>query len=320
MRESVAKSLPPSASPGKRGKGLCRKVANHYLCAKDQREGIMEKRSKYSLRRGRSGLGAGVLALCLLAACSDDEGSGFQPTLPATTGSNVVTIEHLGSVSSSYDWQLTYQNGRLTKAYGILRDEDSELDKSFYYTSKLSYSRRAVSVTNTSDEDVSLSLNSSGYIEEMTVDRNIYEFSYTNGRLTGWEKTVFESSFGQATQYVSSATLTYSDGNLKTISYSGADGEEALLTFTSTQIQNVNGLLPVAVEQELGCLGFEHLYYAGLLGKATTNLVASVAYTFENDSTQNYTMEFEYSTRGGDVVLCSYHNQDGLVASVSYTY
>lgn len=304
----------------KAGADMAKTVSNHYLCGHTNEKESMEKPSHLSLRRGLCIFGSSALSLLLLSSCSDDEGSGWKPTLPATTGSNVVTIEHLGSVSSSYDWQLTYQNGRLTKAYGVLRDEDSSLDKSFYYTSKLSYSSRAVSVTNTSDERVSLSLNSAGYIEEMTVDRNIYEFSYTNGRLTGWEKTVFESSFGQVAQYTSSATLTYSDGNLKTIAYSGADGQEALLSFTATQIQNTNGLLPVAVEQELGCLGFEHLYYAGLLGKATTNLVASVAYTFENDSTQNYTMDFEYSTRSGNVVLCSYHNREGLVSSVSYTY
>lgn len=258
--------------------------------------------------------------LLSVSSCSDDETPAMRPTLPADGAAAVRSITHLGSVMSTYDWTFSYADGRLVTAQGVMRDPSATLDRSFSYTSQLSYGPWSVGVYNSSGEAVQLQLTSQGYIERMTVNRNIYEFYYRDGRLAGWSKTIFENSFGQVEQYKSSATITYDNGNLQRIDYVGADQETVTLTCTPSALVNSNGLLPEGISQELGCLGFEHLYYAGLLGRPTTNLVQQVTFTHSQHPEKDYTLEFEYGTTNGDVTLCNYHTADGGVASVSYTY
>lgn len=258
--------------------------------------------------------------LFALSSCSDDEEPAMRPTLPADGAASVKSITHLGNVMSTYDWTFSYSDGRLYAAQGTMRDPSPEIDRSFSYTSQLSYGPWNVGVYNSSGENVQLQLSSQGYIERMTVNRNIYEFQYRDGRLSGWNKTIFENSFGQVEQYKSSATITYDNGNLAKIDYVGVDNEAVTLTFTTSSMSNGNGLLPEGISQELGCLGFEHLYYAGLLGRPTNNLVQRVNFTHSRNPELDYTLDFEYGTSNGNVTLCNYHTPDGGVASVSYAY
>lgn len=260
------------------------------------------------------------MALTVSSCSGDDDPEPFKPQLPAAGGSSLCSITHLGSVMSCYDWTFTYSNERLVSASGTVRDPSSDIDGSFSYTSKLSYGTSSVGVENSSGEETSVTLNSQGYIERMTVNRNIYQFTYVDGRISGWNKTVFETSFGQAMQYRSSASIEYQNGNLSRIIYTETDNQPDTLTFTASSLVNYNGLLPETVSKELGCLSFEHLYYAGLLGRPTINLVKSLSYASGTSSSENYTIDFEYSTRDGNVVLCNYHTPDGAVASVSYGY
>ena len=71
------------------------------------------------------------------------------------------------------------------------------------------------------------------------------------------------------------------------------------------------------MSKQLGLLGYEHLYYAGLLGRPTANLVKSIAFEFE-DASRNYTLDFDYSLRSGNIELCNYYTPDGSPASVNY--
>lgn len=252
-------------------------------------------------------------------SCSDDE-EPFLPTLPARGGSNVRSITHLGSVPSCYDWQFTYAGKRLSKAQGVVRDPSPAIDQSYKYNSALSYQAHGVRIKNSNNEKTNVVLNAQGYIQSMTVNRNIYNFVYNpEGRLIAWNKIVFEDSFGQAQQYRTSASIEYENGNFSRIVYISTDKKPVILTFTPSTWPNFNGLLPSTATLELGCLGFEHLYYAGLLGISTENLVQSISYEFEN-SEKNYQTKFEYSLKGGNVVLCNYHTADGSAASVSYGY
>ena len=67
-------------------------------------------------------------------------------------------------------------------------------------------------------------------------------------------------------------------------------------------------------------MGYEYLYYAGLFGAATQNLVKSVSYEFPNEQL-NYTLNFSYSFRNdGNLDLCSYYSSNGQPASVNYDY
>ena len=154
----------------------------------------------------------------------------------------------------------------------------------------------------------------------MSVNKNQYDFEYIDGRLVKWEKTAVESSMGQILSYKSSATIEYMNGNFSKITYMGPDGAKITISFTASDLQNRNGVLPELVGKELGCLGFEHLYYAGLLGRSSSNLVKNISYTNDKDASQNFDTSFEYSIKNGNVVLCNYHTPTGGVASVSYEY
>ncbi len=261
---------------------------------------------------------AGITMSVMATACSsDDHAPIFQPTLPAKGGDPVRSIAHQGSIMTSYDWNLSYDGTRLVRADGTMRDADAKVDKSYRYTSYLGYGTSWVSVSNQPGEGISVQLNSEGYIERMTVGQNDYRFRYLDGRMTDWSKTVYENTFGQQAMYTSTGKITYDNGNYSKLEYVGPDGENATLTFTPTAQLNRNGLLPVGVSREMGMLGFEHLYYAGLLGRPSINLVQRVEYT---SARQTYTLNYEYSTRGGNTVLCNFHAPDGHAASVIYTY
>lgn len=265
-----------------------------------------------------------LLTVCMagiaVTSCSDDDPPAMRPKLPGNGAGNVRTIRHRGGQTQSYDWTFSYSDGRLVEASGIVRDPNTTIDGSFAYTSKLGYRHDGVDVYNSSGEKTAVTLNADGYIERMTVNRNIYRFYYRDGHLAEWEKTIFENSFGQAQQYTSSGRFTYTNGNITGIEYKEAGAEPVSLTLQPADLLNSNGLLPEAISKELGCLGLEHLYYAGLLGLPTKNLVKSISASYPSQPDKNYTIHFEYSTRNGNTDLCNYHTPEGQVASVNYEY
>lgn len=263
----------------------------------------------------------GAMTLALIACGGDDDPIIFKPTLPSAGGDALTSVTHLGSVMACYDWKLTYNGGRLVAGVGTLRDSSSTTDGTFSYTSSITYGTRDVAVTNSSGEVTDIALNTAGYIARMSVNSNSYEFTYdSDGHVTAWKKTVVETSFGQAVQYYSSALLTYDDGNLVRIVYTETGNPADTLEFTPSSLVNTNGLLPETVGKELGFLSFEHLYYAGLLGRPSENLVESLSFKSGSNATENYIIDFEYSMKNGNTVLCNYHTPDGGVASVSYGY
>ena len=265
-----------------------------------------------------------LLAATSFTSCGNDDPAPLRPSLPSTNSTHVRTITRLGSVESGYDWQFTYAGGRLTQAVGTLREASPQIARSFSYTSRLAYKPRAVTMNTSSGENVKLHLNMLGLIDQMTVNRNVYTFSYdANGRLITWTKTVFEESLGQAQQYNSSAVIAYTPtGALNQITYNGTDSRRVILTFTSLAQANVDGLMPPTISQEMGILGYEQLFYAGLLGKAPAQLVQSVTREYPDavPSAPAAITTFEYGFHNGSVTLCNYHLADGAVASVSYTY
>lgn len=280
-------------------------------------------RKEYSHMVGKVCCVAFATLLSVVAGCSNDDAPApvMRPQLPAEGGAPVKSISHMGSVLSSYDWDFSYSDGRLVSAAGVMRDPAADLDKTFSYVSKIAYGSSNVAVSNSNGAVTDVKLNSSGYIERMTVNGNIYEFRYIDGRLAGWNKTVFENSLGPAAQYYSSAQIEYLNGNFSRIVYTETGNAPVVLTFTPSAHINRNGLLPETVSKELGVLSFEHLYYAGLMGRTTANLVSRISVSYPDEaSSRNYTIDFEYNEQKGNTVLCSYHTPDGNLASVNYGY
>lgn len=263
-----------------------------------------------------------------IASCSSDDNkvTTLTPTLPSSGNQPVVSITRLGSIESGYDWSFTYADGRLTKADGVLRDPSAAVDRTFSYTSTFSYGEKSVTLNSSAGEKISLFLNASGFVEKMMVNRNVYSFQYNySGQLSAWSKQVFEESLGQIQQYNSHATIDYdSQGALQRIVYVGTDNRQTILTFTSETRDNRNGIMPPTIARELGCIGFEQLYYAGLLGRPTCKLVKSIKYDYYDDAGNIYStsnVDFEYGYQNNNTTICYYHLKGtNEVASVSYGY
>lgn len=257
-----------------------------------------------------------AMATLLAASCSDDDHPALKPVLPSTTGYNLHVVTNRGNSEPCYDWRFTYQGGRLTKALGTMHSADA--GESYSYTSQLTYGYQQVKVKNSTGSDTQLTLNSLGYVAEMRVNRNVYTFNYgLDGRLVKWKKVVYDESVGIGQSYTTTADIEYLGGNISLISYVETGNAPVILRFTPTIVPNSNGVLPPTVSKQLGLLGYEHLYYAGLLGRPTANLVKSIAFEFE-DASRNYTLDFDYSLRSGNIELCNYYTPEGSPASVNY--
>ena len=274
----------------------------------------------HTLRFTTLGLVLTALLTLSFTSCSEDDTVGIIPTLPANGGSNVKKISHSGKMMKNYDWTFSYNGPRIVSAFGIIRDPQDNIDKSYSYTSNLGYGENYISVHNSNGKPVKITLNNDGFISNMQVGRNDYNFLYENKRLVLWSKTIFEDSFGQATQYSTSAKITYNNGNLESIVMTGPDNIAVTTNFVAHTIENKNGLLPEAASEQMGCLGFEHLYYAGLLGKSTKNMVKSLTVSYADNSKKSYTLNFEYGIEGNNVTLCNYHTDTDEIASVRYDY
>ncbi len=262
------------------------------------------------------------LATALLAgatlqtACSDDDPQLLQPNLPANGGSDVTKITYNGTVTDGYNWTFTYSGKRLCQAKAVRLTSDGT-PTGFGYTSTLSYGPGTVAVTNSSGEKITITLNAKNFIEKMQVNLNVYTFDYdSDGRLVRWRKQYVEDAMGQISDYVVTGEISYSNGDLKKIVYTEPDNKPTTLTFTNTDKDNRNGILLPTISKEMGCAGFEHLYYAGLLGRPTRHLVASVSYDYTNGKDEDKTDTFVY---GGiqNTTTCTYNNS---TVTVLYEY
>ena len=265
-----------------------------------------------------------IAAFVGLTACSDEDEPAFIPKLPTDGGNAVKAITRTGDIANpTYDWQFIYSGPRLTESKGTVRDPDNSIDKTFSYTTSIKYGDHNVYIDNSTGKKFQITLNGSNCIEQMLIGRNIYSFQYKNGYLSAWQKTIFENEIS-ATKYKTSATIEYfENGNsydFKEIRYTGPDNVTVTTSFTPDQNRNLNGLLPEAASKEIGCLDFEYLYYAGLLGKGTTHLVKSLSVNHPTVSAKCYTLNFNYSVSGNNTTLCTYQTPSGKPVSVNYTY
>lgn len=261
-----------------------------------------------------------LLSLFCMAACSDDDEVAFLPTLPTNGGSPVKEVIHNGNLPDCCDWDLTYSGNRLVNAVGTSYINDNTLSSSFYLT----YGAQSVTMRGDGNTQYSIDLNSDLLVNRITAGNNVYEFNYWNNRLAYWRKVTVDDGFAPIPQYTSSASLTYNNGDLSQIVYTENENNSdntVTLTFTPSSYLNTNGLLPDGVTREIGCLGFEFLFYAGLMGNATTHLVQSVTVSHALYPERDYTLEYDYSTdaTGLNVVLCNYRFE-GSPASVTYRY
>lgn len=253
----------------------------------------------------------------IFASCSNKEETptAFQPNLPGGEH-KTISIVHSGNIVDAYDWEFRYTGSRLSSAQGKLYNPQRD---EVLYTSQLTYSGNTVSVKNTGNIAMTVILNGENLIETLLVGKDEYNFNYSDGRLIAWTKVIKDPHFGLEASHAR-ATIEYRDGNIAAITYSENNDEPIIYRCTPTAISNYGGLLPETLSKQLGCYGFEHLYYAGLLGKATDNVIKTIAVDYPDEANkEDYNVEFQYSVKNSQIQLCTFI-LNGEAASVNYTY
>ncbi|MEG1580047.1 MAG: DUF4595 domain-containing protein [Bacteroidaceae bacterium] len=264
-----------------------------------------------------------MLTITVLAACSSDhDAPNIRLTTPNTTGKELIEVTHSGNLPAMFDWKLDYSsNKQLVSGVGAYRFGTTS-EKG--YNATLQCTSKTLLVKTKKNEKITILLNSKNLIEQMNVNGNEFSFSYTNGYLTQWTEIVRKTDLGGTTSYTSSAAIAYdNNGDLRSIAYmKNGDYPKYVrtLSFTSSDRLNVNGLLPEGVSEEMGCLGFEYLFYAGALGKAPNHLIKSVSVVNTEQPELDYTLDFSYvADTNGNVTYCSYFYKN-LPAGATYKY
>lgn len=252
----------------------------------------------------------------VLYSCSSSDGGHWvppvQPELPATGAYRVQQISHLGTTPNAYNWTLKYSDTHLTWAECELVGNASNS-----YKSALAYTASGVTITNTGGLNMTAVLNGDGNIEQLTVNKDEYYFTYADGRLIAWRKVMRDANFADKAASAS-AELNYQDGDLVSIVYAENNDDPIVVTLTPSTYPNTNGLLPAVLSRYMGCFGFEHLYYAGMLGKPTNHLVQGAFIDGLGDD--DYEIAYNYSIANtGSTELCTFQYQGEAVA-VDYEY
>ncbi len=265
-------------------------------------------------------------AIWSFTSCNDDSAPAIQPTLPSgSTAPYVKSITHIGNMPESYDWTFKYKRGRMTEAKGMYRTYVTAEDRSHSYTSKIYYSSDEIGIKNDGAEGGVITLGADKLIADITsIDKTeTQKFYYRNGLLTRWEKVYKGGSFGHVEELMTFAEIKYNDGDFEKVTYmqenSNIVDTICVLTFTSDTNLNSNGLLPEVISTELGLIGKEYFYYAGLLCGSSMHLVKSISAEYPKNPLLNWNVVFNYSISEGNTTSCSYIYK-GQSASVEYTY
>lgn len=261
-----------------------------------------------------------LIAAAVIASCSSEEPAplpNIKPTLPGNGSEPVKSVVHSGKITGCYDWKFEYSDFRLVMAKGELYNTPNVDVK---YQSELVYSHDTIGIRNSGDMAMRVVLNSDKLIERLMVNKDEYRFVYSEGRLVSWEKTIKDLNFG-ADALHARAMIEYKDGDISKITYSENNDDPTYYTCTPSTYYNANGLLPETLSKQFGCYGFEHLYYAGLLGKPTKHLVQTIQVDYPDEAKmEDYEVSFNYSTnKNGHIELCTFLI-NGEAASVNYTY
>lgn len=256
----------------------------------------------------------------LLASCSSDEPvpqPDVQPNLPGSGDAHVKAIVHSGNIQGVYDWNFEYKDMCLTSASGILYNP---INVPVEYISNLTYGKDSITIRNTSGMVMKVTLNADNLMECLLVNKDEYRFTYSEGRLVAWQKTINDMNFGAEASHAS-ARIEYKNGDISMITYSENNDAPIYYRCTPSSYYNVNGLLPETISKQLGCFGFEHLYYAGLLGKPSQHLLGSISVDYPAGmNKKDYKVDFNYSVnKQNQIQLCTFI-LDGEAVSVNYTY
>ncbi len=254
-----------------------------------------------------------LMAVVALTACSDDDDSrsiaDFIHTPNAPAASKIYTVERSGYFKDAYDWNFKYDGNNLDEAYAKYTGGVLSQDASRFFEYELKYGANNVKV-KTSGEDVALNVTSEGLLTKAKSGNTTFEYHYADGCLIAWKSTFHNTGFNGSVTKGESAVLKWENGNITKITYvPNTDAEHKIYTYDITyydEYLNNNGVMLEVDSKVMGCKGAEFFYYAGLLGKATKNLVSKVVVTYSVDETENVTYLYYHQHRQGDLYLTNY--------------
>lgn len=261
-----------------------------------------------------------ILPLVALTACSSDDEPAPEPTLAefiftpnAPTAPRVASIEHAGISERSFNWEFTYNGKSLTGATRTAQMGDAAQtigDKTFY---TLWYGTQNVNI-ETSGKAIALDVKKSGLLESMTCGDETCTYTYSDNRLIRWESKFTLDGKTDNEERLSIGEIIWENGNIKTIKYTPfTEADHKFYTYELTYDEsqsNDNGILPELISEAMGIEGVEFLYYSGMLGQATANLVKNIKITHSVDGSLNELYNFHFRRSNGNVTYCNYVNSE----------
>lgn len=237
-----------------------------------------------------------VLGMTMFTACGgddDDNGGGASGGASGGGAGGFTPGKFMGpkrvfgdNLLSSYGtdrhrYELTYNSDDFVSSIkSISYNSDGSVSRTEEY--EASYSGNQVIVNLNGKQDMLITIGSNGFAETVDWGKEISTYEYdSEGHVTRFKaKDVDEDGEGEW-PYI--GTLTWQDGNMIKPSDNDA-GTHTTRTITYSQISNVAGIfVRASIGGDVGDFYDDMLYYLGLLGKGTANLVQS--YSYINTST-----------------------------------
>ena len=159
---------------------------------------------------------------------------------------------------------------------------------------EVSYSDKQVNITRNGEHYMSITIGSNGFAQTIDDGKEIVTFEYdSEGHVTR-----FTTNRG----YI--GTLTWQNGNMIKPSDNDA-GLNSTRTISYNSTSNVAGLyVRASIGGDVGDFYNEMLYYMGLLGKGTTNLIESYSYNRSDNSSSRTSVNTWTLDAAGRAIKC----------------
>lgn len=257
-----------------------------------------------------------LIACITFTSCSSDDHEEPQPTLASViftpnepTAERVASIIRNGVFDKDYDWTFTYDSNNLTKASRTEQKGDASQSTGEKTDYSLTYTPSNVTVS-TSGKAITLNVKSNGLLESLTCGNETCEYIYSDNKLIRWESKFTLDGKTDSQERYATGDIIWENGNIKTIKYVPfSEADHKFYTYEITYSENENndnGIFPELIAEAMGVNGVEFLYYAGMMGKATTNLVKSIKVSHSTDESKNETYNFVHRRANGNVTYCNY--------------
>jgi len=270
-----------------------------------------------------------IACISLFSCSSDDSGtsiSDFINTPNTQTASRVTAIKHSGYFDRVFDWTFKYSNSGLKEAKRTVQKGDATQTTGDEISYSLAYGSKEIKIKST-DKPITVKVKSDGLLETFECGNTKNAYYYSDGRLIGYDSKFTLSGAADNVVKGARSIIEWENGNIKSIEYTpSTDAENKKFTYTFEYYddqKNANGIMPELVSAAMGCEGVEFLYYSGLLGKGTENLVKTITVTHSTDESLNNLYTFYYRTENGNIVFSNYQSEmaeGGQPVVITYKY